>query len=113
MTLATIVKAIVDDTYMYSESISKILWDDVLDSDIVFIGVFTFNANRGYELAKYVKANSKAIVVMGGLHASMNYPEAVNYCDYVLLGEGDESILEFIRALNGGLSVDIEGIAYL
>jgi radical SAM superfamily enzyme YgiQ (UPF0313 family) len=113
MTLATIVKATVDDTLMYSESISKILWDDVLDSDIVFIGVFTFNANRGYELAKYVKAHSKAIVVMGGLHASMNYTEAVNYCDYVLLGEGDESILEFISALNGGLSVDIEGIAYL
>lgn len=113
MTLATIVKATIDDTYMYSESISKILWDDVLDSDIVFIGVFTFNANRGYELAKYVKAHSKAIVVMGGLHASMNYPEAVNFCDYVLLGEGDESILELISALNSGLTVDIEGIAYL
>lgn len=113
MTLATIVKTTIDDTFMYSESISKILWDDVLDSDIVFIGIFTFNANRGYELAKYVKAHSKAIVVMGGLHASMNYPEAVNFCDYVLLGEGDESILEFISALNDGLSVDIEGIAYL
>lgn len=113
MTLATIVKDSVKDTFMYSESISKIIWNDVLDSDIVFIGIFTFNANRGYELAKYIKAHSKAIIVMGGLHASMNYPEAINYCDYVLLGEGDESILEFISALNNGFSVDIEGIAYL
>lgn len=113
MTLATIVKNVIDDTFMYSESISKIKWNDVLDADIVFIGIFTFNANRGYELAKYVKEHSNAIVVMGGLHASMNYTEAVNYCDYVLLGEGDESILEFIEVINSDLPADFEGIAYL
>lgn len=113
MTLATIVKKTVDDTYMYSESISKIIWNDVLDADVVFIGIFTFNANRGYELAKHIKENSNAIVVMGGLHASMNYTEAVKYCDYVLLGEGDESILEFMKIINRGLPIDFEGVAYI
>jgi len=112
LTLATIAKTVVDDTCMYSESISKIKWNDVLDADIVFIGIFTFNANRGYELAQYIKARSKAVVVMGGLHASMNYTEAVRYCDYVLLGEGDESILKFIEAVNAGSTVDFEGVAY-
>ncbi|MEL7654325.1 MAG: B12-binding domain-containing radical SAM protein, partial [Bacillota bacterium] len=99
LTLATIVKEVVDDTLMYSESISTVKWDDVLDADIVFIGIFTFSAVRGYEIAQYIKDHSNAIVVMGGLHASMNYSEAVNYCDYVLLGEGDESILDFIEAV--------------
>ena len=70
---------------MYSESISKIKWEDVLDADIICLGIFTFSANRGYELAQYIKDNSNAKVVLGGLHASMNYTEAVNYCDYVLL----------------------------
>ncbi|MCL1895930.1 MAG: B12-binding domain-containing radical SAM protein [Clostridiales bacterium] len=113
LTLATIAKAHVDDTYMYSESISKIKWDDVLDADIVFIGVFTFAASRGYELARYIKERSEAVVVMGGLHASMNYPEAVQHCDYVLLGEGDESIPEFIAALREGRQADFPGVAYL
>lgn len=112
LTLATIVKKSVDDTFMYSESISVIKWDDVLDADIVFIGIFTFSAKRGYELARYIKEHSSAIVVMGGLHASMNYPEAVDYCDYVLLGEGDESILEFIDAINKGIPIDFPGVAY-
>lgn len=112
MTLATITKKVVDDTLMYSESISKIKWDDVLDADIVFIGIFTFSAVRGYELARYVKENSNSLVVMGGLHASMNYTEAVNYCDYVLLGEGDESVIELITAINQGKPVDFEGVAY-
>ena len=35
MTLATVAKEAVPDTLMYSESISKIRWDDVLDADIV------------------------------------------------------------------------------
>lgn len=113
LTLATITKDVIDDTLMYSESISKIEWDDVFDADIVFIGIFTFAARRGYEIAQYIRANSKAIVVMGGLHASMNYTEAVNYCDYVLLGEGDETILTFIDAIRKNLAIDFPGAAYI
>lgn len=113
LTLATVVKSKVDNTLMYSESISKVKWDDVLDADIVFIGIFTFSAVRGYELARYVKEHSHAVVVMGGLHASMNYTEAVKYCDYVLLGEGEESILEFIDCIQKDLPIDFPGAAYM
>lgn len=112
MTLATIVKERVDDVLIYSESVSYIKWADVLDADIVFISIFTFAANRGYELAKYIKKNSEAMVIMGGLHASMNYEEAVEYCDYVLLGEGDESILQVIEAYEKKESFSFPGIAY-
>lgn len=113
LTLTTIVKKTVEDTFMYSESISKIKWYDVLDADIVFIGIFTFSAVRGFELARFVKEHSGAIVVIGGLHASMNYTEAINYCDYVLLGEGDESILEFIDAIMKDRIIDFPGVVYL
>lgn len=112
LTLATIVKETVADTLMYSESISKIKWEDVLDADIIFIGIFTFNGERGYELAQFIKKHSNAIIVIGGLHASMNYSEAVNYCDYVLLGEGDESILELINAVRNDCYIDFHGVAY-
>ena len=88
LTLATVVKRHYDDVFMYSESISRIKWKDVLDADIVFLGIFTYAAIRGYELADYIRQNSNAKVVMGGLHASMNYPEACEHCDYVILGEG-------------------------
>ena len=98
-TLATIVKREVDDTLMYSESISRIPLKDVLDADVIFIGIFTFAAVRGYQIARYLKKRSKAVIVMGGLHASLNYKEAVHYCDYVLMGEGDETILTFLRAI--------------
>lgn len=112
-TLATIVQRKVPNTRMYSESISRLVMKDILDADIIFIGIFTFNARRGYELARYFRKHSKAVVVMGGLHASLNYPEAVKYCDYVLLGEGDESILEMVQAVRKRKAPDFPGVAYL
>ena len=111
--LATIVKKEFPDTFMYSEAISKIVKHDVLDADVIFIGIFTFNANRGYKIAQYFKKHTKAVVVMGGLHATMNYQEAVRYCDYVQLGEGDESILELLHALEKGEPGNVIGLAYL
>lgn len=112
LTLTTIVKQYIKDTLMYSESISEILWDDVLDSDIIFMGFFTFAANRGYELAQYIRKNSNAIIILGGLHPTLNYEEACNYCDYVLLGEGDESVLEIIKTIESENPISILGVAY-
>lgn len=112
-TLATIVHKEYPDTLMYSESISKIDMDDCRDADFIFIGIFTFAAKRGYELAKYFRKNTKAKIVMGGLHASMNYTEAVKYCDYVLLGEGDETILPFIQTVSAGKKLDFPGVAWI
>ena len=112
-TLATIVKREYPDTYMYSESISKIHMSDVLDADIIFIGFFRYAAMRGYELAKYFKEHTNATIVLGGLHSSMNSVEAVNYCDYVMLGEGDETILPLIHAICEGRKPDFPGISWM
>lgn len=113
MTLATLVAKRVPDTLMYSESISEVVWEDIIDADIIFIGCFTFAAPRAYEMARLLRENSKAIVVLGGLHPSLDYSEAVQYADYVLLGEGDESILEFINALETEKPLSFPGLAYL
>lgn len=110
ITLTTIVQKMVDDTRMYSESISKIDFDDIYDADIVFVGINTFNAVRGYDLAKTIRENSNTILVFGGMHASLNYPEAIKYCDYVLLGDGDESIAEFVHAVSKNEPITFPGV---
>lgn len=112
ITLATILKKAYEDIYCYSESISRIVWSDVLDADIVFISIFTFNANRGYELASYIRKNSKALIVFGGLHATLNYAEAARYADYVLLGEGDEAIVPFVKRIEQKAGMDVPGVVF-
>jgi len=117
ITLATIVKKRVADTLMYSESISKILWNDIYDADIIFVGINTFNAVRGYAIAEQLRQHSSALLVFGGMHASLNYMEAIEYCDYVLTGDGDESILDFIeyveqKTKNEHQQIDFPGVIY-
>lgn len=112
MTLATIVNRIYPDVKMYSESISKIVWKDVLDADVVFISIFTFSANRGYELAHKIRRNSRAVVVIGGLHATLNPKEAARHCHFVMTGEGDETICQFLEALKNHRAMTFPGIAY-
>ena len=115
--LATIVKKRIDNTLMYSESISEILWEDIYDADIVFIGINTFNAVRGYAIAEQIKQNSPALLVFGGMHASLNYMETIEYADYVLTGDGDESILDFIeyaeqKTKNNYFKIEFPGVIY-
>jgi len=115
--LATIVKKMVNNTLMYSESISEILWDDIYNADIVFIGINTFNAIRGYEIADQIKKKSSALLVFGGIHASLNYVETIEHCDYVITGDGDESIVDFIeyyeqKFKNNDLKINFHGIVY-
>jgi len=117
ITLATIVKKLTDDTLVYSESISEIIWKDIYDADIVFIGINTFNAVRGYETAKKIKQNSDALIVFGGMHASLNYAETMDYCDYVLTGDGDELIIEFLdfyerKSKDKDLKIYFPGVIY-
>lgn len=113
LTLATILKREYEDVFCYSESISKIVWEDVLDADVIFISIFTFAANRGYELASYIRKNSAAVIVFGGLHATLDYPRTVCHGDYVLLGEGDESILPLVRQIESRQEITVPGVAYL
>ncbi len=113
LTLATIARGHADDCLMYSESVSKIRWEDVLDADIIFIGIFTFSADRGYKLADYIRARSKAVTVIGGLHATLCPEEACRHCDYVLTGEGDKTITELIECVKNGVVPDFAGIVRL
>jgi radical SAM superfamily enzyme YgiQ (UPF0313 family) len=64
-------------------------------------------------LARHVKQNSDAVVVLGGLHPSLNFTEAVHHADYVMLGEADESILDFLAAWRDGRPIDFPGVAYV
>ena len=65
------------------------------------------------ELADHLRAHGRGLVVLGGLHASMNCAEAARHCDYVLLGEGDETIRAFVEAVGRGERPDFPGLAWM
>jgi radical SAM superfamily enzyme YgiQ (UPF0313 family) len=62
--------------------------DLTADADLVGITCMTPLAPRAYELAQHFRTRGIP-VVMGGIHVSYMTEEALNYCDAVVAGEGE------------------------
>lgn len=113
MTLATIAELLGEDVLAYSESITEVDWDDVLTADVIFISIFTFAADRGYLIADLLREACDAHVIIGGLHATLVPQEAALHADYVMLGEGDETLPLLLRDLRNGEPPTFKGIAWI
>lgn len=85
--------------------------------DIVGISQWTHNRHAALELAALVRKERPAcLVIMGGAHATFCYAELLqgtSPVDCVVLGEGEETLLEIARHRQEGTSwCDVSGIAY-
>jgi radical SAM superfamily enzyme YgiQ (UPF0313 family) len=58
------------------------------DADLVGLTAFTSNAYRAYQIAKVYRENG-VHTVMGGVHATMMFQEALNYVVRVVIGEAE------------------------
>jgi len=85
-------------------------------ADVVgFYGGLTSTIPRLYEIARFYK-DKGIVTIAGGKHfVEDNIAEALNSCiDYVVIGEGEETIKELLRAIEGKRDVsEIKGIVYL
>ncbi|MBI5326843.1 MAG: radical SAM protein [Deltaproteobacteria bacterium] len=96
----------------YVESVGELELEDVLTADAVGISTITSTATRAYEIARIVR-KAGIPVFMGGPHVTYLPDEALESCDYVLRGEADESIVDFIKALETGAGFEaIPGLSY-
>ncbi|MCC6503556.1 MAG: B12-binding domain-containing radical SAM protein [Deltaproteobacteria bacterium] len=96
----------------YVESITELDLKDVLSADAVGISTITSTSSRSYEIAKLIR-KAGIPVFMGGPHVTYMPEEALEYADYVLRGEQDDNIVDFIRALETGKGLDkITGLSY-
>ncbi len=100
------------DVKIYVEGIKGIDWERVFKSDAVGISVNTATYSEGYIIAENIKRRGIP-VIMGGIHVTFFPDEALDYCDYVVRGEGEETIVELLEALENNSSLDkVGGISY-
>jgi radical SAM superfamily enzyme YgiQ (UPF0313 family) len=98
---------------IFFEAISPISKEDLRQYGIVGIGSITSTIGAAYRLADSLKGKGP-VVVMGGTHATFMPREALEYCDYVVLGEGEGVFPALASALENGESLDtVKGLAFL
>ncbi len=80
--------------------------------DIVGIGSLSSTIEEAYLLADHLRSKNIP-VVMGGPHVTFMPEEAIEHCDFVVLGEGELALPELLAAIENKMSPEsIKGIAF-
>jgi radical SAM superfamily enzyme YgiQ (UPF0313 family) len=96
----------------FIEDISEPDWNMLKEADIIGLSSITSTAPRAFQLAKRFRSMGIPII-MGGPHSTFLPEESLRYADYVVRGEGEETIVELIEHLESGISLDdIKGLSY-
>jgi anaerobic magnesium-protoporphyrin IX monomethyl ester cyclase len=97
-------------SYSFSEHIVEQAVSLCQGSDLVGVSFFTNYFDRAAQLTAAVK-KAGLPVVWGGIHAVCKPREALEYADFVCVGEGESALFELLGALRAGQGEnDIEGV---
>jgi len=110
--LGTLLKQNGHRVNIYIEDLAPLDYNEIYSSDLVGISSITSTAPRTYKIAEEIKKKGIPVVI-GGVHATFLPEEALKYADYVVRGEGEETLPELLRTLESGGSLEnILGLSY-
>lgn len=97
---------------VFIEDLAAFDWKRILSADLVGISTITPTAPRSYALADVIRAQGIP-VVMGGFHVTYLKDEALDHADFVVRGEGEDTLVDLVNALqDGGDFAQIRGLSF-
>lgn len=111
--IGTILSEMGYDVKVYVERIKPPEWDRIAASDLICFSSWCAGADKMHRLAREIQSRLGIPIIIGGVYASYFPESCLQHCDYVVFGEGDETIVELVETLTkeGELN-QVSGIAY-
>ncbi len=97
--------------YRYETSILEKVVDLCQDAGLVCVSFMSNYLDRATQLCRTVKSALKVPLIVGGIHPTVLPESCLEFADLVCVGEGEETLLELVRALDAGS--DYSGIRNL
>ncbi|MBL7032042.1 MAG: B12-binding domain-containing radical SAM protein, partial [Nitrospira sp.] len=111
--LGTILKQKGYNVKVFIEDIAPPEWDLFDDADMVCISSITPTANRAFQLAESFRKRGIPVAI-GGPHSTFLPDEGLQYADYVVRGEGEETLVELIDHIEGNKPLNsIRGLSFI
>ncbi len=110
--LGTILARLGYEVEVQIEEVRPLDWSGLVGADLVGISTITPTAPRSYALADALR-RAGVPVVLGGVHVTFLPEEGLDHADFVVRGEGEDTIVELVRALEAGGDVRrIRGLSF-
>ena len=110
--LATILKNRGYNAKVFIEDISPPDWKQLEDADMICISSISSTATRAFQIAEKFR-KLEISVAIGGPHSTFLPEESLEYADYVIRGEGEETLTELLENLESGKPLDtINGLSF-
>jgi len=110
--LGTILKNKGYNTKVFIEDIAMPDLKQLDDADMVCVSSITSTAPRAFQIADHFKKLGIPVAI-GGPHSTFLPEESLQYADYVVRGEGEETIVELVEHLENGKPLDtIKGLTF-
>jgi radical SAM superfamily enzyme YgiQ (UPF0313 family) len=101
------------DVKVYMEHVKAPEWERIAASDLVCFSTLSAGVDKTRRLAMEIRQQLGIPIIIGGTHASYFPESCLEFCDYVVFGEGDETIVELVETLaRDGEVEQVAGIAY-
>ena len=110
--LGTILKHKGYNVKVFIEDIAPLTWDMLDDADMVCISAITPTANRAFQIAERFRKRGVPVAI-GGPHSTFLPDEGLQHADYVIRGEGEETIVELLDHIENNRPLDqIKGLSF-
>jgi radical SAM superfamily enzyme YgiQ (UPF0313 family) len=111
--LSTILRERGYEVKAFIEDVAEPDWSFIESSDLICISIITPTAIKSYKLGKRLKSLGIP-VIMGGPHPTFLPDEALEYANFVIRGEGEQSLVELLEYIEKGRPAltAIKGLSY-
>jgi anaerobic magnesium-protoporphyrin IX monomethyl ester cyclase len=94
-----------DYIYQYDMRLLQEVEEVCHGSDLIGISLMTHYFDRARQLSDHLKKTLQVPIIWGGIHPTVRPEESLEYADLVLVGEGEEALLELVEAMATGRDI--------
>jgi radical SAM superfamily enzyme YgiQ (UPF0313 family) len=100
------------DVEIFVEQLRRVDFEVIESADLVGISTITSTAPRAYAMADRIRKRGVPVII-GGPHVTFMAEEALEHADFVIRGEGEQTLTAFIDAWENGADFSgIPGLSY-
>ncbi len=97
--------------YEYEPRLLQELTEVCRGSDLIGVSLMTHYFDRARQLTQHLKKSLQVPIIWGGIHPTVRPEESLEFADLVMVGEGEEALLELVERLAVGQEIqDIRNI---